>query len=82
MPTGASQIWPHLPTQAVEPQPVRRERNLLAESMYPRHRSNAERQTQPSTPRPQPSPAEVVHFWANLDPETARLWGFRKVGRR
>jgi hypothetical protein len=40
MPTraeAASQIWPHLPKTAAEPQAQRRERSLLAESMYPAH---------------------------------------------
>ena len=52
----ASYIWPHLAASQPEPPPQRRERNELAEAMYPTHRTLA--------PKP-PTAAEVRQQWGD-----------------
>jgi hypothetical protein len=82
--SAASFIWPHLAAhEPVEAAPVRRERNLLAESMYPGHRSNAPAPPPPPAPRPKLTREQIFRdFSENMDPEFARLCGLIPTGRR
>jgi hypothetical protein len=41
---AASQIWPHLPTQKVEPPPQRQPTSKLAEAMFPNQTPRAKEQ--------------------------------------
>jgi hypothetical protein len=74
-------IWPHLAAhEPAELQPVRREPpSPLAAAMYPAHVPKPP----PPTPRPKMTREEIFRDFArNMDAESARLWGFRKIGPR
>jgi hypothetical protein len=79
--TAAGQIWPHLPSdKPAEPQLVRREpTSPLAQSMYP----SLMPKPPPPGPRPRLTREEIFRdFSRNMDPDYARMVGFRKVGTR
>jgi hypothetical protein len=75
MQTAGSQIWPHLPSdKPAEPQPVRRERSPLAESMYP----NLMPKPPAPTPRPKLTRAQIFkNFSETMDQKFAALVGFK-----
>ena len=72
-------IWPHLAAhEPVEPQPSARRAptSPLAAAMYPAHVPKPP----PPAPRYKPTREEVyADFARNMDAESARLWGFRKL---
>jgi hypothetical protein len=76
-PTAAAALYPHLPRATVStPDAPRRNVSALAASMYPN-----------LVPKPPPAPAprrrftreEENRWWANADPEWARMFGLVKV---
>jgi hypothetical protein len=73
----ATSIWPHLPTQAAEPQRRDQATSPLAASMYPAHVPKPPRPA--PAPRAQASPQEVAQFWRIVDPAWAASIGLRRV---
>jgi hypothetical protein len=74
--SAAGMIWPHLSQTKIEPQAQRRDTSPLARSMYP----SLAPQPEPPAPRPRLT-REQAFDWSDVDPETARLFGFVRKDR-
>jgi hypothetical protein len=77
-PSAAKSVYPHLPSagEVVTRDEPRREISPLARSMYP----SLTPKPPPPAPRPKLTREEIFRdFSNNMDPEYARMVGFRKV---